>query len=271
VDKTGSIDADTLAATAAAFNTQVQRDLPKFWGVNASVRALPNPKKIPVGVWPVMIVSNLPPGEGGVHEDKHHQPFALVEMSQERDMWTIAASHEIVEMLVDPYGNRMHSSRSIEVHGKDIVDGPQEFSYLVEAADPCEGDPFAYSIEGVAVTDFITPNFYDPVTTSGARYSFTGAIQRPRQILAGGYISWVNPADNEWYQLQYFDPSAAPKIVKLGPASNTGGNLRTWVDSLSRPLRRKDRKAAEAVTRTRAERRSFLDMAAKSRAELYPF
>jgi hypothetical protein len=271
VDKTGSIDPDTLAATAAAFNTLVQRDLPKFWHVHASVRALHNPKKIPVGVWPVLIVGNLPAGEGGVHEDKHHQPFALVEVSEDRDAWTIAASHEICEMLVDPYGNRMHSSRSIEIHGKDIVDGAHEFSYLVEAADPCEGDPFAYSIEGVAVTDFITPSFYDPVATPGTRYSFTGAITKPRQILPGGYISWVNPADNTWYQLQYFDPAGSPKIVSLGAATHEGANLRTWIDSLSRPLRRKDRKADERIIRTRAERRDFLDMAAKSRAEMYPF
>jgi hypothetical protein len=269
VDKTGSVDLDTLTATAAALNIQVQRDLAKFWNVPASVRALSNPRKIPVGVWPVMIVDNLPPDEGGVHEDKHHQPFALVEISQERDAWTIAASHEIIEMLIDPYGNRMHSSRSIQIVGGVIEDGPHEFSYLVEGADPCEGDPYAYSIEGVAVSDFITPNFYDPVASSAMRYSFTGAIKKPREILPGGYISWVNPADNQWYQLQYFDPKAPPKIVSFGAATHSGENLRSWIDARSRPLRQKDRKAPTAITETRAERRAFLSMASEARAGLY--
>jgi hypothetical protein len=62
----------------------------------------------------------------------------------------------------------------------------------VEACDPCEDNSYAYTINGVRVSHFITPHFYDPLVTSGTRYSLTGAIKGPRQILPGGYISWVN-------------------------------------------------------------------------------
>jgi hypothetical protein len=228
VDKTGEINPELIQSVAAALTIQVSRDLAPFWNVQASVTYQPNPMKIPAGVWPVFLVKSLPPGEGGFHLDQHNQPYAEVIASAQSDEWTIDASHETVEMLVDPAGNRLQNSIAIAVEGKQIEDTSGEFAYLVEACDPCEADNFAYSIQGVAVSDFITPHFYDPVATAGIRYSFTGAITRPRDILAGGYITWVNQETDEVQQLQYL--TSQPKIFNLGSAAGSGLSLREWVD-----------------------------------------
>ena len=171
VDTTGQLDAKLAQATAAALNVQVIRDLAQFWEVTATVRYLPDPKQIPVGVWPVFLVANLPPGEGGVHLDKKNQPYALVIGTPTSADWTIDASHETLEMLVDPAGNRLQVSRAIEIAGADVRDANGQFEYLVEACDPCEGSQYAYTIQGIAVSDFITPRFYDPVATPSARSS----------------------------------------------------------------------------------------------------
>jgi hypothetical protein len=267
VDPTRTVEPDTLHAAAAAFNVQVQRDVPRYWNVQATVSWLPNPKKIPVGVWPVRLVKNLPPGEGGVHLDKHNQPYALVEVTPGADEWTIAASHEIIEMLVDPYGNRLQASRSIQIKGGKIQDGPGEFEYLVEAGDPCEADAYAYSIRGFGVSDFITPYFYDPVTTAGTNYSYTGAVKAPRQILPGGYISWLNPETSTWQQLQYFDPNSPPRIVDLGPAS--GASIRSWVDGLTYGLTMKHRKTNNELMEECKVRRGHLETAAAERSKSF--
>ena len=210
VDSTGSIDPALVQATAAALNIQVTRDLPQFWNVQATVLYLPDPTQIQAGVWPVFLVAQLPPGEGGFHTDQNNQPFAKVIASPDSPEWTIDASHEVLEMLVDPYGNRLQNSTSITIVDGQIQDDTSQFGYLVEACDPCEADQYAYGIQGIAVSDFITPNFYDPIVTPGTRYSFTGAIQGPRQILPGGYISWVDPATNEMQQILYVDPNSPP-------------------------------------------------------------
>jgi hypothetical protein len=231
LDRTGQLDAELLQTVAAALNVQVTRDLPQFWNIQATVIPL-HEKRVPSGVWPVFLVKSLPPGEGGFHLDKHNQPFAEVIATPASDGWTVAASHEVIEMLVDPTGNRLQSSISIEVVGQKIQDGDGQFEYLVEACDPCEADDYSYGIQGVAVSDFLTPHFYDPVVTSGTRYSFTGALIAPRQILPGGYISWINPETDEWQQLQYIDPHQPPQIVDLGPAS--GKSLREWVHTKNR-------------------------------------
>ena len=273
VDKTKAIDPELMHAVAAALTIQVTRDLPQFWNVQATVTYEPNASKIPAGVWPVFLVKTLPPGEGGFHLDQHNQPYAKVIASPASDEWTIDASHETLEMLVDPNGNRLQPSTSIQIENGKIVDGTGQFGYLVEACDPCEADNYAYPIQGVAVSDFLTPHFYDPVVTPGTRYSFTGAIKAPRQILPGGYISWVNQQSNEMQQLLWVDPTKAPKIVNLGPAS--GASLREWVDNYmaeaaGKTTVRANRHALneELLAHCKAKRAS-LDVISQARAKLY--
>jgi hypothetical protein len=229
VDTTGEINSDRMQSVAAALNLQVTRDLPQFWPVQATVLYLPNAKKIPAGVWPVKLVKTLPPGEGGFHLDKHNQPYAEVIATPNDESWSIDASHETIEMLIDPSGNRMQSSIAIEISGKTVEDGTGQFNYLVEACDPCEANNYGYEIQGVLVSDFITPHFYDPITTPGTRYSFTGALTRPREILPGGYISFVDQENDEWQQILFL--GSMPQLKSLGLASGDARSIREWIDN----------------------------------------
>jgi hypothetical protein len=273
VDKTGEIDPALMQAAASALTIQVTRDLTQFWDVQASVTALPSPTKIPAGVWPVFLVKSLPPGEGGFHLDKHNQPYAEVIASSKSEEWTIDASHETLEMLVDPYGNRLQNSTSIEIKSGKIVDGTGQFGYLVEACDPCEADKYAYPIAGIAVSDFLTPHFYDPVVTPGTRYSFTGAIKAPRQILPGGYISWVNHQTDQMQQLLWVDPNSPPTIRNLGPAP--GAALRVYVDNEMQKhtgktsVRTPKQPSNPALLKRCKAKRAYMDSIAQVRAKLY--
>jgi hypothetical protein len=219
-DQTKSIDATLLHAAAVALNQQVTKDLPQYWnGIDATVSVAPSLAAIPHGAWPVFLVKSLPPGEGGFHLDKHNQPFAKVIASHTDDTWTVDASHEIIEMLVDPFGNRMQSSQAIKIEGNDVVDAAGTFSYLVEACDPCEANDFGYGINGIAVSDFITPHYYDAKESAGVFYSFRGNIKRPRQLLSGGYISYAKPT-GEWEQVLWVDTSQPPQLNPLGAADS---------------------------------------------------
>jgi hypothetical protein len=265
VDKTGALDPALVQAAAASLNVQVIRDLPQFWPISATVRYLPDAKKIPVGVWPVFLVAKLPPGEGGVHLDKKNQPYSLVIGTPDSDDWTIDASHETLEMLVDPSGNRLQASRAIKIAGSDVQDAPGEFEYLVEACDPCEANQYAYSIQGIAVSDFITPHFYDPVATAGTRYSFGGHITRPRQILPGGYISFVDPQKDEIEQILFLGPK--PVLRDLGPAG--GASLRAFVDGKTFEEVRKHRTANPPLAAWDKTHREIVERVAVRRAERY--
>jgi hypothetical protein len=265
VDKTRKLDPQLVQAAAAALNIQVIRDLPQYWNIQATVLHLPDPTHIPLGVWPVFLVAKLPPGEGGVHLDKKNQPYSLVIATPDSADWTIDASHETVEMLVDPAGNRLQLSRAIEIAGQDVQDGTGEFEYLVEACDPCEGNQYAYTIQGVAVSDFITPRFYDPVVTSGTRYSFAGNIQRPRQILPGGYISFIDQQADEVEQILFLGPR--PVLRKLGSAG--GASLRAFVDGKTHANVRESRKNNHRLSEWSQTQRNWIHAAAAHKAESY--
>ena len=228
VDTTGTVKPDTMAAAAEAINVQVTRDLPQFWNVNATVSYRPKPDSIPQGMWPVQLVKHVPKGEGGFHQTRHNQPYAKAIVTSGSDDWTIDASHEIIEMLIDPYGNRLQTSNAIAISKGEIVETNGKFEYLVEACDPCEANENAYQIDGTMVSDFITPSFYDPHFIPSARYSLTGAVKKPRQILRGGYITWVDPKTLKMEQILWTD--GTPKYRKLGQAPKSM-SLREFVES----------------------------------------
>jgi hypothetical protein len=216
------VRAADLSAAAAAMQVQVTRDFAPLWNVTAPVSAFPALKNLPVGYWPVIIKDDIEtPGAGGFHQDRNNQPYALVQYS---DTWSLTVSHETLEMLGDPTANRLQGGPSPE-------DGTTQVQYLVEMCDPCEDSQYAYSIDGIVVSDFITPNFYDAVTSRGARYSFTGAIPGPRQILSGGYISYMDPTDGHMRQQIWPQGADAPETKDLGPMDLGTGSLREWVDS----------------------------------------
>ena len=269
VDTTGAIDPRMMAVATAALNIQVTRDLPQFWPVAATVCHLPDPKHIPQGVWPVFLVDRLPPGEGGFHQTHHGQPYAKVVVTPGNNEWTVDASHEIIEMLVDPSGNRLQPSVAIgvDVNGQ-IRDMPGRFEYLVEACDPCEADAFTYQIDGISVSDFITPHFYDAMRTAGTRYSFTGAIIAPRDILRGGYITWVNPEDQALQQILWVDPNEPPQLRDLGRPPH-GISLRVFVESRTRQLALGKRVENATIAASRAADRDRLAAAAQARAAEY--
>ena len=60
-------------------------------------------------------------------------------------------------MLVDPSGNRLQTSMAIGIVVGQIQDLPGRYEYLVEACDPCEADAFTYEIDGIRMSDFLTP------------------------------------------------------------------------------------------------------------------
>ena len=85
---------------------------------------------------------------------------------------------------------------------KDIdpaSDGHQ-VQYLVEVGDPVE--VFSYQINGVSLSYFITPEFYDLNAPAGSSYDFLNQLHSALEVPAGCYISWLDPQDGRWHQKQ---------------------------------------------------------------------
>jgi len=223
VSETPLVTFPDLAIVSAAIQKQVTRDLAPIWEVEATVDAFTQLDDIPPGYWPVIIVTTDPNADdsptGGIHLDRTNQPFAVVEYM---DHWSLVASHETLEMLVDPFGNRL-------LAGDSPMQGQGRVEFLVEVCDPSEASEFSYTSNGIVVSDFYTPHYFDPVRAPGVRYSFTDFIKTPRQVLKGGYLSWHEPVSDIWWQQTFFSGSDS-KIDALGKLTEIGASLRAQID-----------------------------------------
>src|SRR5947209_5558695 len=219
-----------VTKVAAALQKQVTRDFSPIWGVTATVDAFASLDDVPLGYWPILVGSEGQ-GGGGVHLTHDNQPYALVDFTPD---WTVTASHECLEMLADPFGNRLVAGDSPDP-GK-----PGRVEFLVEVCDPCEVPSLGYTVNGIRVSDFYTPRFFDPPQPGGmTRYDFMGHITAPRQVLRGGYLSW-RQGDGVWAQELFF--GATPTFKAIGKFDRSFGSLRAWIDSQTAAERKKQLK-----------------------------
>ena len=222
VSETNAIPASEVNRVAAALQKQAVRDFEPIWNVRALVSAFSTLEDVPLGYWPIIVRDDIGfPGAAGIHLDKDGQPFALV-MSGSH--WSLTASHELLEMLADPFGNRL-------IAGTSPKPDQGRVEFLVEVCDPSEAVAFAYQVNGIVVSDFYTPHYFDPVGTAGIRYSYTGAITKPREVLKGGYLSWHEPVTNHWWQFQFF--SGKGRFVDLGVFTAIKESLRAMIDGMT--------------------------------------
>lgn len=259
VSETERVGFDEIATVSAALQKQVMRDLAPIWEIRATVDPFASLDDVPLGYWPLIVIDDVE-GAAGVHLDKDGQPYALIEAGTS---WSLTASHECLEMLADPFGDRLVAGRSPK-----RSQGRVEF--LVEICDPSEDIQFAYTVNDVLVSDFYTPSFFDPVRADGVRYSFGGHLRAPRRILDGGYLSWHDPVSDHWWQSTWFSGSK-PRFVDLGIFSASDPrSIREIVDSRTPTLKRL---SSVSVGHTRMKDCAALQSAARSsksaKAELW--
>lgn len=103
-----------------------------------------------------------------------------------KDLVSVSASHELVEMLVDPAINLMTT-------------GPDpKTMYAYESADPVE--ELSFKVNGIPMTDFVYPAYFEAFHKAGsARFDQLKKVKRPFQILAGGYQSLFK--NGKWSQV----------------------------------------------------------------------
>jgi hypothetical protein len=260
VSLTDEIATRDLMRVSAAVQTQLTRDFVPFWGLPATIDAFADLLSIPSDYWPVVIFGDVEELAGrlgsaigeeramtllagfdanrfqGLHLNAYtRQPFALVQVSES---WPVTVSHEALEILSNPSGNAMRAAAH-------PLTTDVRVNYLLEICDPCM--PAWYLVNGIPVSDFCTPRFFDPVRFGPGRYSFTGEIAYPMEILDGGYVSWIDPRDSTLYMLA--GGSREPmRLFGIEDLARGSTPLRTLVDTDPRTPRLSQEELHEAGT-----------------------
>jgi hypothetical protein len=209
IAETKKISDTELTRVETTLRTRLRRDVAPIWGVTAILQSYRDRNKAG-DAWPLLVRDDIDePGAASYHSDKNGQPFAMVTYSP---TWPFLVSHDLLEMLIDPHATRL-------VSGPDPRPGrkhPVEF--LVEVCDPCAAEANGYLINDVRMADFCTPDYYGGKRPK-SRYSFTGAIKKPFEVLPGGYLTWRDRRDGHWWQKTYFGPK--PEFRDLGAFEST--------------------------------------------------
>ncbi len=198
-----SITDEQLWYVASVVNAQVTLDFGPIWGVDAWVTAAQKKKKIPTDAWEITIYDTIKTDAVNGIENSGHawkdpndctvRPFGFV-VYDDINFLAHAVSHECLEMLANPYMSQFHMLPTIDPNGKGDVLYPQEI------CDPCSTANDGYTIDGVLVSDFVTPRYYDRKASTGVNYSLRGNIDTPLGITMGSNLNWLAADITTWWK-----------------------------------------------------------------------
>jgi hypothetical protein len=98
---------------------------------------------------------------------------------------SVTLTHELWEMLVDPYINLT------------VEDDSRGYFVAYESADAVEADNLAHDVNGIKISNFVTPNYF--VRVGPGPYDFGGVLNAPFSLAPGGYEAYWSPAKG-WQQ-----------------------------------------------------------------------
>lgn len=185
-----------IAKVGRALQVQVQRDFAPFYGKSAQIVGVPKGHKPPPGSWWMVFLDHSDEAGALGYHDLTHEDLPLGKVfiettKKDGGVWSVTASHEVLEMLADPY--LVKTACIQNEHGARL--------YAWEVCDACEADELAYLIGDVLVSDFVTEAWFDPTNKVGP-FDFKGHIRAALQLLSGGYISAMDLARaGEWRQV----------------------------------------------------------------------
>jgi hypothetical protein len=167
------VDLDDLIA---AMQTYIDQHVAPVWATPAKLVKTTGFKK---GAWAIVFLDDADqPGALAYHDltpDGLPESKVFVKTTLDNgDLVSVSASHELVEMLVDPAINLMTT-------------GPDPKSvYAYESADPVEA--LSFKVNGIPMSDFIYPSYFEDFHKPGSvQFDSMKKVNKPFQILSGGY------------------------------------------------------------------------------------
>ncbi|MEA2298682.1 MAG: hypothetical protein QOF77_1618 [Solirubrobacteraceae bacterium] len=191
-------------AIVAALQIQIDRDFAPAWGITARLVFVPTTELTGwEEKWNIVLLDHSDqPGPLGYHQltpDGLPQGKVFVADDLKYHVCpSVTLSHELLETLGDPHSNLLVRDST--------KDGSPFFAY--ENCDPVESDELAYEIDGVRVSNFVLPRYFDLGATDGP-FDFLGHLSRPLSTAPDGYL---NMLDTETGQVIPVKLSAAGRV-----------------------------------------------------------
>jgi len=202
---------DDVRPVVDALQKQVTSDFFPAWGVNAQLNFVTTGSTPPANTWWLTILDDTDQAGALGYHDLTPDGLPIGKAFAGTDLkygtqWSVTASHELLEMLADPNINLTVFVQNDQSTG---------ILYAYEVCDACEGDQFAYQIGKVLVSDFVFPAWFEGFRTPGStQFDQTKQIQKPLDLLTGGYIGVFDVNSGSGWQQQTAEKKPAETLSR---------------------------------------------------------
>jgi len=190
------VDFDTLIS---ALQTYVTEYVAPVWGTPAK---LVKSKSYLKGAWAMAFLDDADQPDALAYHDLTPEGLPLSKVfvkttKENKELVSVSASHELVEMLVDPAINMVTSGPDLQTTYQHenpdpddnvvVYESADEITlYAYESADPVEA--LSFKVKGVEMSDFVYPAYFEAFhKPRSVKFDQMNKVKRPFQILAGGY------------------------------------------------------------------------------------
>lgn len=182
----------TVHKMLPAFTHQWNQDLKPIWAVETATFAfVPKGHQPAKGAWWVVFLDDSDQADALAYHDLTDEglPISKVFVKSilaDNSSVSVGATHELVEMAVDPWLNSAYQD-------------PHGTFWAGEIADPVEDDQYGYEIGGILVTDFVTPNWFAHQHAQ-SQIDLKGHAHKAFEVLTGGYAQKFD-SKHGWQQV----------------------------------------------------------------------
>jgi hypothetical protein len=207
-----------------AFSKQWNTDLKKVWGVDdASFPFVPKGQKPDPGSWWLVFLDNSDQAGALAYHDLTDEGLPLSKVFVKTILGdnasvSVGATHELCEMAVDPWLNSAYQ----DLRG---------VFWAGEVADPVEDDQYGYQIDGILVSDFVTPNWFGHQHAQ-KEIDLKGHARKPFEVLSGGYAQKFDPQQG-WVQVTG-SKARHSNMAHAAEGSRRERRARQWTSHLER-------------------------------------
>lgn len=222
-----------------ALQSQVTDNFAPVWGADADLTFVPKAQPPAADAWQLVILDDSDQAGALGYHDLTSAGLPLAKIFAKSDQQagssiSVTCSHELLEMLGDPM---IDTTVLFQDNQGNVA------AFAFEACDACEADTYGYQINGVLVSDFAYPSWFDqrpnpagvPAGALDYGQHLTQALTLANPaaaILPGGYIGMWTP-NGGWTQVTGQDRQSDPfAIPQRGSRRERRTRRSEWTNSL---------------------------------------
>jgi Domain of unknown function (DUF4062) len=209
MNQSAMVSDEEVTRAIAALQIQIRRDFATVWGIDAELTFIAKDAEATPGSWRLVVEDDSRFAGAVCYHTLTEEGLPEVRVAVREAMryqweWTMAASHDLLEMLANP---------RLNLTVFDSTDGQRGKLYVREICDPVASARLAYNINGTVVSNFVYPAWFESLRKPGsAQFDHRRHLNAPFEVAPGSSVRFREVMESSGWR-NVFVPENAPKPV----------------------------------------------------------